>query len=361
MSVFRPLLLALLVVTCGVTRGQVRDPMDDERVRPLVLANERTRDRLPSFACDLAITVNDTVRPDGAEKLELVFRAKGSARYVAGKPGSGQMDRAMRVVRNDAYTAVWTAGVGPVNQDERHEGTSPPDARVVAAAGAHADRLLRYDPLLAAFGDGTQPLRQALVGYRPTGYDVSDVADASGRRVVRLRVFTKEMPGPTHAAFDYDFDAARGYVVTRSAWNYGARAPAMERRVEYQAAGGAWVPRRVLQLTTHYNMDPMPASDIEVRLRSVGDLSDMDFRLAALDLPEGAQIMRRTAGGQLQLLARYDGVWLPMNLAFRFSLPTTAPAGVGAPAGGSVWEVWVSGLGLALVGAVRWWTVRRIK
>jgi hypothetical protein len=178
---------------------------------------------------------------------------------------------------------------------------------------------------------------------------------------VRVRVFTREMPGPTHAAFEYDFDPARGHVVTRSARTTGARFPAVERLIDYRDAGGAWLPRRVRQLTAGYNMDPLTDLDVEVRLRSVGDVPDSDFRLAALDLPAEAFLTRQSPGGTRGLLKRYDGAWLPMNLAARLTapVPTTAPAGVGAPAGGSNRGVWAGGLGLAALAVVWRWAARR--
>ena len=72
---------------------------EDPAARELVLANERSLERLPAFAAVVTVT-NPNIQD---EPFDLLYRAKGSARYMCVLSESGRLGRRMRLVLNDAY------------------------------------------------------------------------------------------------------------------------------------------------------------------------------------------------------------------------------------------------------------------
>jgi hypothetical protein len=319
----------LSAVATAATRpstAPIDDLPPDPRVRAAVLANEQTRARLTSFACE--ITGVHTDRGIGRDTFGGVRKYKHAWQSVDWKPPRGPRMMRCRAVLNSAYYATWRADTAVAYQYE-YDAPAPSEDIVNRMEIEFA-----HDPLLYAFGSGRQTLRQMLSIHRHTNrYSVEDATDASGRPVLRLSVFTP-MTAPKQPTYVYDLDPACGHAVVRFAmYGNSGEGPAFENVVDLQPAGppDTWVPRRVVESAEMRSRAPRTIL-MDVRVLTAKPLPDTDFRLAALALPQSTTLIRTPPSGRTEMLTRVNGVWLPTRLTLPLARAATTASQPTAPA-----------------------------
>jgi len=282
------------------------DLPDDPGARALVVANERSLQRLPPFTAVLTLT-NPNVQPD---PFDVVYRAKGNARYMYGLAVTGRLGQRTQVIVNDAYAAAWQEGAREAYQVELPSG--PPVLETSHIEGAYfAAGMLRSDPLNFAYGNTHYPLRRALVESRATEFSASEGTDAGGRRVARLHF--KRASGPDPVEWVYELDPERGYAIIHMATftAKGGSEPVAQMLIDLQPVGDGWIPKRIQRISPHES--PGFTKEMQVRVTSVGDVPDAAFRMEALALPEGIYMVRERPPARTQPLMRHDGIWIPMG------------------------------------------------
>jgi hypothetical protein len=179
------------------------------------------------------------------------------------------------------------------------------------------------DPVLAAYGNGTQDLRAILTLHSKVNhYSVEESVQGDGRKIIRINVNMPADLNAKPARWIYEVDASRGYAITHMVYNENGK-PALERWVDLQPAGsaGAWFPKHVKECWSHVlaNKTTELESTYEANYEAYKavDATDADFDLNALALPPRVVVLSTDPAGVVTQLVPKDGAWVPVELLKR--------------------------------------------
>jgi hypothetical protein len=296
----------------------------DPAIRAVVVAQEESLAKLPAGTCAFHAAY-DEVKRDRKTTSDGTLKVKGTSRYADWSAVSAARGahvrpppQRQRAFLNEVHFAFWVEGTPIAYQ----YATGKRDAithRVNNLIVLHFPR----DPVLAAYGNGTQDLRSILsLHSKVNHYSVEESAEAGGRKVFRIHVNMPADPNAKPARWIYEVDASRGYAVTHMVFNENGK-PALERWVNLQAAGsaGAWFPKHVKECWSHVlaNKTTELESTYEANYEDykVVDARDGDFDLNALGLPPRVVVLSSDPAGAVTHLVPKDGQWVPVDLLRR--------------------------------------------
>jgi hypothetical protein len=219
---------------------------------------------------------------------------------------------------NDVYFAFWLEG----NAIAYQYSSGKPGVRTHRVNDLIVTHFPR-DPVLTAYGNGTQDLRSVLsLHSKVNHYSVEEITEAGGGTIFRINVNMPADPNAKPARWIYEVDASRGYAITHMVYNENGQ-PALERWVDLQRVGssGAWFPTRIKECSFHVlaNKASELESTYEVNYEKykVVEAREADFGLNALALPARVVVLRTDPAGAVTQLVPKDGAWVPIELLKR--------------------------------------------
>jgi len=305
----------------------------DPAIRAVVAAQEESLAKLPAGTC-VFHAVYDEVKRDRKTTSDGTLKVKGTSRYADWSAVSAARGahvrpppQRQRAVLNEVHFAFWVEGTPFAYQYP----SGKPGVRTNRVNDLIATHFPR-DPVLTAYGNGTQDLRSILsLHSKVNHYSVEESTEADGRRIFRIHVNMPADPNAKPARWIYEVDASRGYAVTHMVFNENGK-PALERWVDLEPVGssGAWFPRHIKECWFHVlaNKTSELQSTYEVNYQAykVVETTEGDFDLNALALPPRVVVLRTDPAGAVTQLVPKDGAWVPIELLKRANAGRTRQA-----------------------------------
>ncbi len=185
----------------------------------------------------------------------------------------------------------------------------------------------KIDPAARVFGNGSSYLTDMVDRHLKGGarWDAVEQANDQGGMSYVLRLFrgANASPESTQSPLaEFTIDPAIGFGIRRCTLYNDDGSVGFDTRVEWEAGSdGEYAPKSMVSL--RYSGWPRGGADNaliardEMHFRTfkpLSSVSEEQFTLAALGIPEGAYVVRHLIDGSLEGLVRYGDAYIPMEV-----------------------------------------------